>query len=559
MPNLNIMAQIQPHQASSQVLDHLGLVSTVMHKIKLIDKIDRYLPVSKAHGAKVTRGECVASMILNGLGFIDDRLYMFPKFLENKPVDKLLGTHLKSEYFSDDTLGRCLDAIHAYGTTKLFADLAFDIGLEQNLLGKTVHIDTTTLTVYGDYEQELINEGTPKPAYGYSKNNRPDLKQMVLNLAIAGKNSFPVWFQAHSGNASDSKILHEAVQRMQTFCKQLKNAPHLLYVADSAMYERCVNGKHTIKWLCRVPERSKEAKKFVRTQEEQCDWVDLKNGYKIHTEEKKFKGIKQRWALVFSEKAYQQASKTLDKKIDKELDEANKALRKLGRKEFSCKIDAKKALDAFSQKLKYHIIKEYKVDSINHYAKQGRPNKTDEPEKAYCVQATLTKNDKNIEKLKAKQGRFIIATNELDEYKLKDEEILSTYKEQYKIETGFRFIKGNALEVSSVFLKKPERINALMMIMVLCLMLYGLVQHLLRKSLAQSSDTIPNQLGKSTSKPTGQWIFRLFQGVHVLTIQTNSFYQRMVINLTSVLEKIICHFGIYAMTLYEVRRPHMRV
>lgn len=551
------MAQIQPHQASSQVLDHLGLVSAVMHKINLIDKIDRYLPVSKSHGAKVTRGECIASMILNGLGFIDDRLYMFPKFLENKPIDKLLGDHLKPEYFSDDTLGRCLDAIHNYGTTQLFADLAFDIGLEQNLLGKTVHVDTTTLTVYGDYEQEAITETTPKPAYGYSKNNRSDLKQMVLNLAITGKNSFPVWFQAHSGNASDSKILHEAVQRMQTFCKQLQHAPNLLYVADSAMYERCVNGKHTIKWLCRVPERSNEAKTFVRTQEEQCDWVDLKNGYKIHTEEKKFRGIQQRWALVFSDQAYQQATKTLARKIDKELNEANKELRKLARKEFSCKIDAKKALKAFSKKLKYHDVEEYKIDIIKYYPKQGRPNKTDKPEKSYCVKATLTKNGKHIKQLEAKQGRFIIATNELDKHKLKNEEILSTYKEQYKIETSFRFIKGDALEVSSVFLKKPERINALMMIMVLCLMIYGLVQHMLRQSLDQSSDTIPNQVGKPTSKPTGQWIFRLFQGVHVLTIQTSSSSQRMVINLTSVLAKIICHFGAYAMALYEVRRPHM--
>lgn len=552
------MVQIQPHQASSQVLDHLGLVSTVMHKIKLIDKIDRYLPVSKRHGAKVTRGECVGSMVLNGLGFIDDRLYMFPKFLENKPIDKLLGPHLSPEYFSDDTLGRCLDAIHDYGTTQLFADLAFEIGLEQNLLGKTVHMDTTSLTLYGDYEQETVKADTPKPAYGYSKNNRPDLKQMVLNLAITGKNSFPIWFESHAGNASDSKILHAATQRMQAFCTQLRNAPDLFYVADSAMYDRCVQGKHTIKWLCRVPERSKEAKKFVRTKEEEIDWVELENGYKIYTQEKNLGGVKQRWALIFSEKAYQQATKTLAKKIAKELDNVNKKLKKLSRKEFSCTIDAKKALKAFAKDMKYHAVDKYGINTIKHYSKQGRPNKTDNPEKAYCITATLTQNDQHIGKLKAKQGRFIVATNELDAYKLKDEEILSTYKEQYKIESSFRFIKGNALEVASVFLKKPERINALMMIMVLCLMIYGLVQHMLRKSLAQASDSIPNQVGKLTQKPTGQWIFRLFQGIHILTIQTNSSYQRMVINVTAVLAKIICHFGAYAMALYEVPRSSIK-
>jgi hypothetical protein len=29
-------------------------------------------------------GQGVAAMIFNGLGFIDDRLYMFPEFLEDK-------------------------------------------------------------------------------------------------------------------------------------------------------------------------------------------------------------------------------------------------------------------------------------------------------------------------------------------------------------------------------------------------------------------------------------------------------------------------------------------
>ncbi len=55
--------------------------------------MDKYLPVSSKHGSKVTMGQRVAAMILNGLGFIDDRLYMFPEFLENKPVDRLFGSH----------------------------------------------------------------------------------------------------------------------------------------------------------------------------------------------------------------------------------------------------------------------------------------------------------------------------------------------------------------------------------------------------------------------------------------------------------------------------------
>lgn len=62
-------------------------------------------------------------------------------------------------------------------------------------------------------------------------------------------------------------------------------------------------------------------------------------------------------------------------------------------------------------------------------------------------------------------GRFILATNHLATEQLADAEILSQYKEQTKVEAGFKFIKDDAFESDNVFLKTPERIDALMMIM----------------------------------------------------------------------------------------------
>ena len=136
---------ISEENISGKVIDHLGLVAVTLEKIGLIKKIDERLPLNKS---KTTMGQRVAAMIFNGLGFIDDRLYMFPQFLENKPVDRLFEGAVKAEYFNDDALGRCLDAIHDYGETKLFSEVAFMIGVEQKLLGRTFNIDTTSLTVW---------------------------------------------------------------------------------------------------------------------------------------------------------------------------------------------------------------------------------------------------------------------------------------------------------------------------------------------------------------------------------------------------------------------------
>ncbi|HND86668.1 MAG TPA: IS1634 family transposase, partial [Pseudobdellovibrionaceae bacterium] len=316
---------ISEEDISGRVMDHLGLVAATLEKIGLIEKIDARLPLNNS---KTTMGQRVAAMIFNGLGFIDDRLYMFPQFLDNKPVDRLFRGGVKAEYFNDDALGRCLDAIDEYGVTKLFSEIALMIGFEQKLLGRTFNIDTTSLTVYGEYEEsEIPKEIKPDshvdpssgaiPKYGYSKDHRSDLKQMVLNLATTGKAGFPIWMEAHSGNTSDKKILHEAAQRMRALCKGIKDAPSFMTVGDSAIYDACIKEAGDMLWLTRVPERHKAAKELLQYPDDAYGWTELADGYKICVTENRYRGIRQRWIVVFSKQAYEKECKTLENQIQK--------------------------------------------------------------------------------------------------------------------------------------------------------------------------------------------------------------------------------------------------
>src|SRR5271166_4766517 len=135
---------LDPCTVSTQPLDHLGLVSAVVQDLGLEDKVDSKLPVDAKMGAYVSMGKRVHAMILNGLGFVNTRLYMFSKFFENKPLSRLLGEGVLAEHLNDDAIGRCLDSIYEYGCTKFYAEIAASIAVEQKLLGKSVHHDTTT-------------------------------------------------------------------------------------------------------------------------------------------------------------------------------------------------------------------------------------------------------------------------------------------------------------------------------------------------------------------------------------------------------------------------------
>ena len=66
----------------------------------------------------------------------------------------------------------------------------------------------------------------------------------------------------------------------------------------------------------------------------------------------------------------------------------------------------------------------------------------------------------------------------------------------------FARLKDPLFLASSVFVKKPERIVALGFIMVLCLLVYRFAEYRLRSQLAQTEQTLPNQIHKPTSTPT---------------------------------------------------------
>ena len=335
---------LRAEDVQGQVLDHLGIVASVITRLKLVEKIDSRIPVSKEKGAKTTMGQRVAAMILNGLGFTDDRLYLFPEFLKNKPIERLLGKGLCASDFNDDATGRCLDEITNYGTTPFFTEIAFEIGLAESLLDSSAHFDTTSLSVFGEYDTDNEDVSNSfKVTHGHSKAHRLDLKQMILNLATTGA-GFPIWMEAHSGNASDKKILKGGASRMQVFCNLLKSAPSFLYVGDSAFYERCAKEQVTFKWLSRVPERLKASRQWVEQPDEAFSWLSLGSGYTMTPLlEAGYGDVAQRWVMIRSEKAMTRENKTLEKHILKERNVLEKSLWHLSNQVFKCDNDAAKA------------------------------------------------------------------------------------------------------------------------------------------------------------------------------------------------------------------------
>jgi transposase len=131
--------------------------------------------------------------------------------------------------------------------------------------------------------------------------------------------------------------------------------------------------------------------------------------------------------------------------------------------------------------------------------------------------------------------------------------MLRDYKSQQDVESGFRFLKDPWFMLDSVFLKKPRRVSALMMVMTLCLMVYNVAEHRMRKKLATNKETLPNQKGKPISNPTLRWVFQLMEGVSIVSLQNRGESgdpRRITVNLNETRKKIIYLFGPTACEIY---------
>ncbi|MAT42741.1 MAG: hypothetical protein CL609_10395 [Anaerolineaceae bacterium] len=131
-------------------------------------------------------------MVLNALGFSSRALYLMPDYMRNKPVNVLIGPGLVAEDFNDDSMGRYLDAIYARGVTEVFAQVAARALRVYGIEHRFVHVDSSSFHLHGQYEVEEPDKEAVTITEGYSRDHRPDLKQVVVQLITSQRSSLPV-------------------------------------------------------------------------------------------------------------------------------------------------------------------------------------------------------------------------------------------------------------------------------------------------------------------------------------------------------------------------------
>ncbi len=439
----------------------------------------------------------------------------------------LIGEGVKPEYLNDDKLGRVMDKLFIKGLTEIFFAISTSVMKQFNISLESSHLDSTSMHLHGEYSNKLpsvvfshssgIEIKAPQAiemTYGYSRDHRPDLKQFIIELISSGDGDIPIFLKPASGNQADSSSFAQIFLEYKEHLKKEKieqaEDENSLLVADGAIYNaKNINLLSELRWLSRVPMTIGLAKELVSTLLSTDFTNSSLTGYYYSVAKSKYGEVEQRWLVVESIERRKSDLRQLEKRISRLKISSLDKLKQLMNSKFNSYQEAVQAVDNLIKQLKYH-----QLDNIEYLEKQIKVKK--EQTTFYQVNALLSENINAIKKAYLSAGRFVLATNVLDEKSLSHDDMISEYKAQQSCERGFGFLKDALFFADSIFLKSPERIEAMAMIMGLCLLVYTLAQRQMRKALSVTESTIKNQLGKSINNPTMRWIFQCFQSIHLV-------------------------------------------
>ena len=520
---------------SNVTIGHLGIVAGVFDTLEIGKYIDEVIPKTRHH--HITHGIGVKALGLNGLGYNEGRLSLMSDFFEDIATERLLGKGIQPKHLNEYALGETLDAIAEYGPTRLFTGIVLRMMEKLPLGAQRLHHDTTSISVTGEYDREFKTR-IIEIVRGHSKDHRDDLKQFVISL-VTNQDGIPVFMEPLSGNASDKKILLKSIQAVRS---NLVTQQTIYHMADSAFYtsENIQSlGQHCF-WISHVPMTITEAKELVTSDVSWNVCEDIR--YKFAVYDSVYGGIQQRWVLFHSTEQQKRVDAKLISRLEKQMKKDKTALKKLCSKGFACEPDARAVVERWHTRNPRYCIEDVAVTSEHQRksGKRGRPLTNELCEVVCKVSCKIALDENWVLRTREQAGRFILTSNDTH---IDPETMLEYYKEQNSVERGFRFLKDKRFHVSEVYLKNENRIAALSMLMVLCLLLYSVAEWLFRKILKERNATVMNPRNKPTARPTMKRVFFLFRRVRQVLELVDSTVHCRLLNVNEEIIRITGMFG----------------
>jgi hypothetical protein len=214
-------------------LGPLALVNHFIDRIGLVGLLEKYVPTTDPR-CRVSNAKALG-VLLRSIVVEREPIYRAQETVHGFATGLfgVAGGNLQS--LSDDRLGRALDHLFEADRAALLTEVVLAVAKRFAVQLEQLHNDSTSISFCGQYRDQRASgrSGKRAPAltYGYSKEHRPDLKQLLFILTTDADGGVPVQFRTADGNTNDS-ITH--IETWTTL-RSVAGRADFLYVADSKL------------------------------------------------------------------------------------------------------------------------------------------------------------------------------------------------------------------------------------------------------------------------------------------------------------------------------------
>ena len=548
------------------VMGASALWSRLIDRFGWVEMVDQE---AGREGDNLSVGTRLKALLIN-IGTDRRALYKVQEFYEKRDVEVLLGAGVSAADLNDDALGRALDILYDLDLDALFPKLALKTVNQLKVMDHfddllPVHADTTSMSLYGDYTQQdealTSHKDDFAVARGYSKDKRPDLKQIIFGQCTL--RGVTLCANVDAGNQDDHTWNHENVTRLAGLLKE-ETDKQLLYVADSAVVtEENLNllGEEKIHFVSRLPSTFKLCQELKRAAwEKEKAWqevgriasVEGASTYKLQSFRRELYGRTYRFIAVRSTGLAKQKEHKLEDVLKREKAALEKAVEKAQKVTYNCTEDAQvaaKALVHQHRKVLHRLQTAVDTEQVQEKrARRGRPRK-DEPapevRTVYRLKVEVVSPDEEVlQSWREREGTFVLMTDIRDDQRVADERVLRLYKDQMEVENRFRHLKS-PYHVGPVFLQKPSRVKSFGYVMLLSLLMYTAFEYILREQMAKETEPLILPGKRKSFRPTGISVLEMFDEMTTVWMASGDGWQRMTARPHDPqIERILAFFGL---------------
>jgi len=552
---------------SSKKLGPLPIINRVCERLQLDRILEEYVPFTDRR-VKLPPAKALGLLVRNVL-VSREPIYGLGEWAAQYDAGVLRLPEKCLALLNDDRVGRSLDKLFRADRAGLVAALVVQAQRQFGLELEQLHNDTTTITFEGRYEfgdgRHYHGKPTRRITWGYNKDHRPDLKQLVYALTTTADGAVPVWCSVEHGNTTDDKTHIGTWDAL----RKLVGTSDFRYVADSKLctIENMAHITNAGGRFITVMPRTRKEDSWFRDwmQTNEVAWEEVfrqpnsrqKDGddevYRaFESPQRSAEGYRVIW-YYSSQKQVQDHQSRRDR-----MDRAFSALGRLRERmksprtrlttEEKVSKEATKIIAACNAErwVEFSVT----VNTEEHYkqAGPGRPSKNTQyvRQEQRKLDITFRGNEENLRYDSRTDGVFPLIVNESAE-NLSMRDALLAYKHQPHLERRFHGLKS-INEVMPVMLHSPARIEAFLFVYFMAIFVDALIEREIRNEMeCQGIQSLPLYgEGRACSAPTTDRIFTLFADTrrHVLIGPSGEVLRQLHDDLSPTQRKVLKLLGI---------------